>query len=67
MRPVFAFLMLFTVLAVGSAASTAPAAAPGDLEARRKTLSDLLAAQWEYNLSTSPEFASSTPVVVESS
>ncbi len=29
-----------------------------DLEARRKLLSDLLAEQWEYALSTSPEFAS---------
>lgn len=29
-----------------------------DLEARRKMLSDLLAEQWEYALSTSPEFAS---------
>lgn len=58
MRPVFAVLMLFTALAAGSAASTTPTAAPADLEARRKALSDLLAEQWEYNLSTSPEFAS---------
>jgi uncharacterized protein (DUF885 family) len=29
-----------------------------DLEARRKALQDLLAEQWEYTLSTSPEFAS---------
>jgi uncharacterized protein (DUF885 family) len=30
----------------------------GDLDARRKMLNDLLAEQWEYTLSTSPEFAS---------
>jgi uncharacterized protein (DUF885 family) len=37
----------------------APAAgAPQSLEARRKALSDLLAEHWEYNLKTSPEFAS---------
>jgi uncharacterized protein (DUF885 family) len=29
-----------------------------DLEARRKMLGDLLAEQWEYTLSTNPEFAS---------
>jgi uncharacterized protein (DUF885 family) len=32
--------------------------AAGDLEARRKALTDLLAEHWEYNLSTNPEFAS---------
>ncbi len=45
------------------ASAQAAKAAPGspaatDLEARRKALSDLLAEQWEYTLSTSPEFAS---------
>jgi uncharacterized protein (DUF885 family) len=58
MRPILAFILLFTAIAAGSAASTAPAAAPAGLEARRKALADLLAEQWEYNLSTSPEFAS---------
>jgi len=31
---------------------------PGDLEARRKALNDLLHEQWEYTLRTSPTFAS---------
>jgi uncharacterized protein (DUF885 family) len=34
------------------------AAAPADLEARRKQMSDLLAEHWEYTLSHNPEFAS---------
>ena len=34
------------------------AAAPADLEGRRKALNDLLGAQWEYSLRTSPIFAS---------
>ncbi len=34
------------------------AGAADDLAARRKALADLLAEQWEYTLSTSPEFAS---------
>ena len=33
-------------------------AAPADLESRRKAMKDLLAEQWEYTLSHSPEFAS---------
>jgi uncharacterized protein (DUF885 family) len=33
-------------------------AAPADLESRRKAMNDLLAEQWEYTLSHSPEFAS---------
>jgi uncharacterized protein (DUF885 family) len=33
-------------------------AAPADLESRRKAMKDLLAEQWEYNLSHNPEFAS---------
>src|SRR5437762_7986182 len=40
-------------------AAAAKAAAPaGDLAARRKALDALIAEQWEYNLSTNPEFAS---------
>jgi len=41
-------------------AATAAVAAPTakDLESRRQALNRLLAEQWEYNLSTSPEFAS---------
>ncbi|HSE64635.1 MAG TPA: hypothetical protein VLG15_13585, partial [Thermoanaerobaculia bacterium] len=34
------------------------AAPPGDLEARRKQMSDLLAEHWDYTLSHNPEFAS---------
>jgi uncharacterized protein (DUF885 family) len=33
-------------------------AAPTDVESRRKALNDLLAERWEYNLRTSPEYAS---------
>jgi uncharacterized protein (DUF885 family) len=33
-------------------------AAPVDLESRRKAMKDLLAEQWEYNLSHNPEYAS---------
>jgi uncharacterized protein (DUF885 family) len=39
-------------------ASTLGAAPAGDLEARRKQMSDLLAEHWEYTLSHNPEFAS---------
>ena len=46
-------------LGVGLAVVAAAATAPGtDVEARRKAFDDLVAEQWEYNLSTSPEFAS---------
>jgi uncharacterized protein (DUF885 family) len=40
------------------AASAAWAAPAGDLQARRDALNKLLAEQWEYGLSRSPEFAS---------
>src|SRR5882762_11505390 len=33
-------------------------AAPADVEARRKALNDLLAERWEYQMLTSPEYAS---------
>lgn len=46
----FALLLAASSLALGPQKS--------DLEARRKALNDLLAEQWEYTLSTSPEFAS---------
>ncbi len=39
-------------------AAMAPGAAPADLETRRKAFQALLADQWEYALSHSPEFAS---------
>src|ERR1043165_4750668 len=49
----------FTIILGGLAAAALRAAAPkSDLEARRKALNDLLAEQWEYNLSENPEFAS---------
>ncbi len=49
-------LSLIGLLVAGTAlAADAPA---GSLDARRKALNDLLAEQWEYNLSTNPEFAS---------
>jgi uncharacterized protein (DUF885 family) len=37
---------------------TLTAAPPADLESRRKAMKDLLAEQWEYNLSHNPEYAS---------
>ena len=43
-------LLIFSAIAVAAPAS--------DLEARRKALNDLLHEQWEYNLRTSPTFAS---------
>ena len=49
MRSVLAMLLLLL-----PAVAATPAA---DLESRRKALNDLLAEQWEYNLRTSPEFA----------
>ena len=49
MRSVLAVLLLLL-----PAVAATPAA---DLESRRKALNDLLAEQWEYNLRTSPEFA----------
>ncbi|HEX7183245.1 MAG TPA: DUF885 domain-containing protein [Thermoanaerobaculia bacterium] len=56
----FRTLRLFTILTfllgTGLAAAAAPSAS--DLQARRDALNKLLAEQWEYTLSTSPEFAS---------
>ncbi|HWC65384.1 MAG TPA: DUF885 family protein, partial [Thermoanaerobaculia bacterium] len=46
---------LCALLAGSALAADAP---PSSLEARRKALNDLLAEQWEYTLSTNPEFAS---------
>jgi uncharacterized protein (DUF885 family) len=72
-RTAFATLALCACTALPAAAATAavkpvapasPAAPAGttakmsNLDARRKALDDLLKEQWEYNLSTSPEFAS---------
>ncbi|MEP6470815.1 MAG: DUF885 family protein [Acidobacteriota bacterium] len=49
-RAVSGFLM--------AAGLTLAAASPADLESRRKAMKDLLAEQWQYTLSHSPEFAS---------
>src|ERR1044071_7417291 len=52
-------LALFALMLLPLAGRAATAAKPAnDLEARRKALNDLLAEQWEYNLSENPEFAS---------
>jgi uncharacterized protein (DUF885 family) len=48
--------LLAGLLLAATAAWAAPA--PSDLQARRDALSKLLAEQWEYTLSHSPEFAS---------
>ena len=50
-------LAAFLLAAVTVPSWAAPASSP-DLQARRDTLKQLLAEQWEYNLSHSPEFAS---------
>ncbi len=52
MRPVLTCLLLLALAAAGAEA------APSDLESRREALKKLLAEQWEYSLSTFPEFAS---------
>ena len=50
---------LICLLAVAMLIPSAFAAAnPADLEARRKALNDLLHEQWEYNMRTSPLYAS---------
>jgi uncharacterized protein (DUF885 family) len=50
-------LLLITLL-LASTAAWAADKPKDDLQARRDALNKLLAEQWEYNLSTSPEFAS---------
>src|SRR6266852_2481075 len=52
---------MLRVLAAGlllMASSFAAAEPASEVEARRKAFNDLLAEQWEYTLSHSPEFAS---------
>jgi uncharacterized protein (DUF885 family) len=52
-------MLAFLVTALLLAASgSAPEGSAGNVEARRKAFNDLLAEQWEYTLSHSPEFAS---------
>jgi uncharacterized protein (DUF885 family) len=46
-------LLLFVAVCCGTMGSTNNS----DLEARRKSLNDLLAEQWEYRLRTNPQFA----------
>jgi uncharacterized protein (DUF885 family) len=53
--PLSCILLSCVLLILSAIAAAAPAS---DLEARRKALSDLLHEQWEYNLRTSPTFAS---------
>ncbi len=48
--------ILFALLLTANSLAISPQ--KSDLEARRKLLNDLLAEQWEFTLSTSPEFAS---------
>jgi uncharacterized protein (DUF885 family) len=52
MRGIVALLLLIAVCS-----ATMGSTANSDLEARRKTLNDLLAEQWEYRLRTNPQFA----------
>ena len=49
---------LLAGLLLASVAAWAAPAPPSDLQARRDALNKLLAEQWEYTLSRSPEFAS---------
>lgn len=55
-RRLLPILLLLTLLPAAGANAAAPAAS--DLQARREALDKLLAEQWEYSLSTNPEFAS---------
>jgi uncharacterized protein (DUF885 family) len=52
------FLRLIPILILPLAVLGAAPQPASDLEARREALKKLLAEQWEYNLSTSPEYAS---------
>ena len=52
------FVTLTLLGALLAAVSLGADAPPAPLDARRKALNDLLAEQWEYTLSTNPEFAS---------
>jgi len=52
------FLICLLALAMLIPAAVAAANPPADLEARRKALNDLLHEQWEYNMRTSPIYAS---------
>jgi len=51
-------LLLTITLLLASAALWAAPAPKDDLQTRRDTLNKLLAEQWDYTLSNSPEFAS---------
>ncbi|HEY6065688.1 MAG TPA: DUF885 family protein [Thermoanaerobaculia bacterium] len=52
------FRMLAATIVLMATELTASGALPADVETRRKAMNDLLAEQWEYTLSHSPEFAS---------
>jgi uncharacterized protein (DUF885 family) len=49
---------LTCLLAIAMLIPVAAAASPADLEVRRKALNELLHQQWEYNMRTSPIYAS---------
>ena len=51
-------MQMFPVVLAALLLAEGVTAAPAPLDARRKQLGDLLAEQWEYNLRTNPEFAS---------
>ncbi|MBZ5516871.1 MAG: DUF885 family protein [Acidobacteriia bacterium] len=52
----FSIFLGTSLLTLAGLAAGAPA--PSDLDARRRVLSDLMGEQWEYTLSTKPEYAS---------
>src|ERR1700730_9956538 len=52
------FLICLLAVAMLIPATAAAANPPGDLEARRKALTDLLHERWEYTMRTSPIYAS---------
>src|SRR5258708_3450936 len=52
------FLIFLLTVAMLIPATAAAANPPADLEARRKTLNDLLHERWEYTIRTSPIYAS---------
>ena len=54
----FRFWTLTVAMALLASAAIGADSASSSLESRRKALNDLLGEQWEYTLSTNPEFAS---------
>ena len=58
MRRVLALIVVALVCFPLVCFPLAMVASPADVESRRKALNDLLAERWEYQLRTSPEYAS---------